>query len=113
MLGRASFALASTAHSSRRVLSAPSTRLSPAFVRRFAYGNENKPESKETANEQLKEAAAGKSAAEVKQHKASTGGKPLARESGAAGAKATLDNAVRHSLRNATRSGRAEEMKSE
>jgi len=90
MLARASLLAPAARLSHRALFAVPSLR-----ARHFAYGNENKPETKETANEALKDAKAGKTAGEVQQHKATTGGKPLARETGSAGAKATLDNAVR------------------
>ena len=92
MLSRASFMLGRVVRvSSRPALSggAPSS----LSVRLFSYSNQNKPETKEAANEALTDAKAGKAAAEVQHHKATTGGQPLARESGAAGAKATKDNA--------------------
>lgn len=96
MLGRASLLLAPSARVSQRaVFGLPS-------IRRFSYSNQNKPESKEAANEALADAKAGKTAADVKQHKKNTGGAPLSRESGAAGAKATLDNAVTHTTQHNT-----------
>ena len=89
MLGRSSLLVGAAHVSQRRLFACPSI-----LTRRFSYTNQNKPETKEAANEALADAQAGKTAAEVKHHKATTGGAPLARESGAAGAKATLDNAV-------------------
>ena len=99
MLGRASLALAPAARVSHRAVTVSAA--SSVRVRLFSYSNQNKPETKEAANEALSDAKAGKTAAEVAHHKATTGGQPLARESGAAGAKATHDNAVSHT-RNTT-----------
>ena len=95
MLARASLLLRPMARvpSPAAGLAARSVLVVPS--RCFSYSNQNKPETKEAANEALTDAKAGKTAAEVKQHKATTGDRPLARESGAAGAKATKDNAVR------------------
>ena len=93
MLGRAGLVLRRPA---ARVLSSQRWELCAVLGRGMAYSNENKPETKEAANEALADAKAGKTASEVKQHKATTGNQPLARESGAAGAKAAHDNAVTH-----------------
>ena len=94
MLRRASLVFSLAVRVSYRAVSVRSS----FGARLLSYSNQNKPETKEAANEALTDAKAGKTAAEVQHHKKSTGGQPLARESGAAGAKATKDNAVSHTL---------------